>query len=67
MDKHFIFVVFIILILKKIYELTTKFNKGNNLIISSFLRMTDEFGSFKQNSSIHSDNGAEFKSYEYKF
>gem|GEM_PF-2161756 len=46
MDKYFIIVVFIILILK-IYKLATKTNKENNLV-------------------IHSNNGAEFKSYEYK-
>jgi len=34
---------------KKIYGLITGFNKGNKLVINSFLKMIDQFGSFKPN------------------
>jgi|GEM_PF-2650564 len=48
------------------YKKIMGFNKGNKLVINSFLKVIDQFGSFKANSLIHSDNGSEFKSYNYK-
>ncbi|WP_100254262.1 DDE-type integrase/transposase/recombinase [Spiroplasma clarkii] len=52
--------------MKKIFGLVTEKNKGNQLVEKSFLKMTDEFGVFLPNSVIHSDNGSEFKAYNYK-
>ncbi|PPE03949.1 DDE-type integrase/transposase/recombinase [Williamsoniiplasma lucivorax] len=50
---------------KKVFGVVTKPYKGMELVMESFLKMVDEFGSFKKNSIIHSDNGSEFKSYQY--
>ncbi|PPE05383.1 DDE-type integrase/transposase/recombinase [Williamsoniiplasma lucivorax] len=51
---------------KKVYGLVSRTYKGIKLVEASFLKMVDEFGVFKPNSIIHSDNGSEFKSYQYR-
>ncbi|WP_339020938.1 DDE-type integrase/transposase/recombinase [Spiroplasma endosymbiont of Atherix ibis] len=51
---------------KKVFGLITKTHKGKDLVLESFEKMTNQFGSFKANSIIHSDNGSEFKSYNYR-
>ncbi|WP_339030666.1 DDE-type integrase/transposase/recombinase [Spiroplasma endosymbiont of Cantharis nigra] len=51
---------------KKVYGLVTKNIKGMKLVLESFFNMVNEFGTFKPNSIIHSDNGSEFKSYQYR-